>query len=132
MKKIIFCVSLLITTFISGRAQTNFNSNTSSVVGTWKGTSICQVKNSSCHDEIAVYHISKGKADNIFNIQGSRIANGAEVDMGTLVFRFDPKTNQLISNNYGTWVFNVKDKAMAGTLTQQGTLFRVIKLVKQE
>lgn len=27
--------------------------------GVWNGTSLCQVKNSPCHDEIVVYHISK-------------------------------------------------------------------------
>ena len=132
MKKILFFISFSIFVVIAATAQTNLTFKASSIVGKWQGTSICQLKNSSCHDEIAVYHFTKAKGDNIFNVQGSKVVNGIEEDMGTLVFRFDAKTNQLISNNYGNWVFNVKDKTMDGTLTEHGRLFRVIKLTKQE
>ena len=52
------------------------------IAGTWKGTSICQVKQSACHDENVVYHISK-KSANVYTIQASKIVNGAEDDMGT-------------------------------------------------
>jgi len=30
-----------------------------SIEGVWKGTSLCQIKDSPCHDETVVYHISK-------------------------------------------------------------------------
>ena len=50
--------------------------------GTWKGTSLCQQKQSACHDENVVYHISK-KAANIYTMQASKIVNGAKQNMGT-------------------------------------------------
>jgi hypothetical protein len=41
------------------------------IEGILKGTSICQVKQSTCHDENVVYYISK-KAANLYTIQASK------------------------------------------------------------
>jgi hypothetical protein len=133
MKRIFFCVSFSIIVFNSGKAQANLTSKDSSVIGIWKGTSICQVKNSPCHDEIVIYHISKGEGIDTFNIRASKIVNGIEEDMGILPCKFERKRNQLISTaNKGTWTFNVKDKSIDGTLILQGEVFRIIKLMKQD
>ena len=110
----------------SGKAQAN-------LVGTWKGTSICQVKNSPCHDEIVVYHISKGEGVDSFTVRADKIVNGVEEDMGILHCKFESKTKQLTSNSYrSNWVFTLKDKTIDGTLYVQGTLYRIIKVTKQD
>ena len=36
------------------------------IEGAWRGSSICQVKNSPCHDEQVVFHISKDGAKKYF------------------------------------------------------------------
>ncbi len=126
MKTILFCISFLVIVFNSAKAQTN-------LIGIWKGTSICQVKNSPCHDEIVVYHISKGEGIDSFNIQANKIVNGVEEDMGILQCKLERKRNQLISTSYKSlWTFNLKGKSMDGTLMVQGALYRIIKLSKQE
>ena len=102
----------------------------STLIGVWKGTSICQIKNSPCHDENVVYHISKGHGIDTFKIVATKIVNGKEEEMGTLGFKFNKKTNQLISTDYGLWTFNLKGNKLEGTLIVRGDLYRIIKVSK--
>ncbi|MER3465134.1 MAG: hypothetical protein C4329_12700 [Chitinophagaceae bacterium] len=60
------------------------NVDVQNIVGIWKGTSICQVKSSPCHDEVVVYHIKASGKPNEFSMQMNKIVNGAEEDMATL------------------------------------------------
>ncbi len=108
------------------QAQTSPVNIDTLLVGTWKGTSICQVKNSSCHDETVVYHISKKIGTDTFYINGNKIVNGAEQEMGILHFVYNQKTNQLTSAEHGTWVFNIQGATLEGTLVVQGNLYRKI------
>ena len=110
---------------------------TDKIEGIWKGTSLCQVKPSACHDEDVVYHISK-KSANLYTIQASKIVNGAEEDMGTFdpvvydetkqTLRFTMKDQQGRSN---VWLFKLDGMQMHGTLTiNENTLFRKVELKK--
>ena len=102
------------------------------MIGVWNGTSICQEKNSPCHDEIVVHRISKTQRPDTFNISASKIVNGKEVEMGTIPFRLEKTTNQLTStSSNGSWTFTLKGKDLDGTLTFNGALYRIIKLSKQ-
>jgi hypothetical protein len=105
------------------------------IAGTWKGTSICQVKDSPCHDEIAVYHATKIAGQKSYKFQMNKMVNGKEEEMGPLVFSYDDTSKTLTAVNEagngakGFWKFVVKDKTMHGTLTINGnTLYRVIDL----
>ena len=103
----------------------------STLIGVWKGISICQIKNSPCHDENVVYHISKVRGIDTFKIVATKIVNGKEEEMGTLDFKFNKKTNQLISTDYGLWTLNLKGNKLDGTLIVRGDLYRIIKVSKQ-
>jgi len=103
----------------------------STLIGVWKGISICQIKNSPCHDENVVYHISKVRGIDTFKIVATKIVNGKEEEMGTLGFKFNKKTNQLISTDYGLWTLNLKGNKLDGTLIVRGDLYRIIKVSKQ-
>jgi len=107
------------------------------IEGRWKGTSLCQVKASACHDEDVVYHISK-KSANLYIMQASKIVNGSEEDMGTFVsvvydetkqtLRFIMKDKQERSN---VWLFRIEGMQIHGTLTiNENTLFRIVELKK--
>ena len=100
------------------------------LTGTWRGTSICQVKNSPCHDETVVYHISKNKAVDTFYVNASKIVNGVEEEMGILPFIYNEKKNQFFSTAYGIWTFNVEGTKLEGTLFVRGELYRKISLSK--
>jgi hypothetical protein len=100
------------------------------LAGTWKGNSICQAKNSPCHDETVVYHISKKQGLDSFSVNASKIVNGAEDEMGILPFFYNEKTKQFISEAYGTWTFSLEGNKLEGTLYVRGELYRKIKLYK--
>ena len=112
-------------------AQKNVVQIDTLLLGAWQGTSICQVKNSPCHDEVVVYHISKGNGVDSFIIQANKIVNGVEEDMGTLHFSYDTKTNDLVSNEYGTWTFTISGRKMSGVLIVKNEKYRVINLEKK-
>lgn len=100
------------------------------LTGTWKGISLCQLKNSPCHDETVVYHISKQSGNDTFYIRANKIVNGREEDMGILPFLFNEKNNRLESTAYGIWSFLLKNNELEGTLFVKGNLYRKIKLAK--
>jgi hypothetical protein len=110
--------------------------NDSLLVGTWKGNSICQVKPSPCHDEINVYHITKGEKPNIFHVVGNKIVNGQEENMADNDFVFNPADNTLFfhSGEYKFSIkFTVKGDSMEGALVKDdNTLYRIIKLKKEQ
>jgi len=101
------------------------------LMGTWRGTSVCQLKNSPCHDENVVYHISKKSGVDTFYVNASKIVNGVEEGMGILPFLYNEKKNQFISTAYGIWTFNIEGTRLEGTLFVRGDLYRKIMLIKQ-
>jgi len=123
---VIFCLATEHT-----KAQTGTVKIDTFLIGTWNGTSLCQVKNSPCHDETVVYHISKNKGADTFYINASKIVNGVEQEMGILPFVYNKKTNQLTSTANGIWTFNIEGVKLEGTLLVRGDLFRKIKVYKQ-
>ena len=130
-KPTIYSVLFLILVVSSARAQnTSLDSN---IIGIWKGTSLCQIKNSPCHDEIVVYYISKVQGIDSFNISANKIVDGKEEEMGILGCKLDRKNNRLLSTSHNSlWTFNFKDKNLDGTLFYNEKLYRIIKLQKQQ
>lgn len=104
------------------------------LLGTWTGESICQVKSSPCHDEKAIYRISKAKDAGKVTIDLGKIVNGEAETMGVLDFSYDPKTHTLLCEfPRGVWKFVVTGNKMEGTLTTtDGVLYRRISLKKNE
>ena len=125
--KIVLAVALLVAFGKISTAQ--------SLAGVWKGTSLCQVKNSPCHDEIVVYHISQDSSSNSYQVNACKIIDGKEHSMGILSFSFDPQKNILVSIDSirnSSWEFKISGKEMHGTLISKGNLFRIIDLKKEE
>jgi len=123
----IFCLAI-----DTGRAQSGLTKVDSLLIGTWKGLSLCQLKNSPCHDETVVYYISKTVGTDSFYIRANKIVNGVEEEMGILPFVYDKKKNQLISTAYkGIWTLNLEGDKLEGTLVVRGDLYRKIKVNKQ-
>jgi len=132
IKRTCFCIVVFCLATHNGKAQTRLSKTDTLLIGTWKGTSICQVKNSPCHDEVVVYHISKNKSLDTFYINASKIVNGIEVEMGIVPCAYSKETNQLVSYaSKGIWAFNIEGTKLEGTLVFHGDLYRTIKVVKQ-
>ena len=127
-----FALSAILQHFAGYAQQTTSDK----IEGIWKGTSLCQVKPSACHDENVVYHISK-KSANVYTIQANKIVNGAEVDMGTFDSVVYDETKQTLTftmkdrqGRSNVWLFKLDGMQMHGTLTQENTLFRIVELKK--
>ena len=102
--------------------------------GVWKGTSLCQVKNSPCHDEIVVYHISKNSSGKSYEMNANKIVNGKEEEMGALSFTYDDKQKVFVcvdSVHNAKWEFKITGNTMKGTLLYKGDLFRVVDVKKE-
>ena len=119
---------IIIVSFLIGHSAAAQN-----IEGIWKGSSLCQIKNSPCHDENVVYHITKN-GDNSYQIVANKIIDGKEDYMGTIIFTFDPKERVLSSIDSARevkWEFKVAVNQMHGTLISKGKLFRIIDLKKE-
>ena len=107
------------------------------IAGTWKGTSLCQVKDSPCHDEIAVYHAVKLPGGKTYNFQMNKMVNGKEEEMGMLSFAYDDAEKTLTATSpgkvKGRWKFKVNGNRIHGTLTiGDSTLYRIIEIQKAD
>jgi hypothetical protein len=130
MKAILLFVFFVAASFhLNAQAKQNSIDN---FIGKWKGTSICQVKNSPCHDEIVVYYITKGKTTDSYQIDGYKIVNGVEEEMGIIPFVYDKTTNEISSTAYNSnWNFKLVKGKMEGTLMHKGQLYRIINVTKE-
>jgi len=102
--------------------------------GIWKGTSLCQIKNSPCHDEVVVYHISKDSNGRSYEVIANKIIDGKEDYMGTIPFTYDSKQKVFVSVDSvrnARWEFKITGSAMKGTLMYKGDLFRIIDVKKE-
>ena len=102
--------------------------------GIWKGTSICQIKNSPCHDESVVYHISKDSPGKSYDMIANKIVDGKEVYMGTISFTYDNQQKVFVSVDSARkarWEFRITGNAMKGTLMYKGDLYRVVDVKKE-
>jgi len=97
------------------------------VLGTWKGESLCTVKPSACHDEVVLYEIkpSSENKDHLV-LRGDKIVKGKRQMMGDLDCTYADSTGTLTCPiSTGVWSFQVKGDTMLGTLKHtDGTLFR--------
>ena len=132
-----FLASLLLITAGSCSSQTTKTNTEDSITGAWKGTSLCQQKNSPCHDENVVYYINKGKVAGLYILRANKIVNGAEEDMGILDFVYNKSTQTLTcemtgQKRPGVWKFVIKDNHISGTLViENNVLYRKIEVDKQ-
>ena len=123
-------IILLLFILIAGKITT-----AQTLEGTWKGTSLCQIKNSSCHDEIVVYHISKDSSGKSYQVVANKIVNGKEEYMGTLPFIYDDQQKKFVSVDSVRnvrWEFKLTGNEMKGTLTYKGDLYRIIDIKKEK
>ena len=124
---------VIIISVIGCNSHASFNDTL--IAGIWKGTSICQKKNSPCHDENVVFHLIKGDKPGIYQCAANKIVNGAEEEMGVLDFTYDATSNTLThvdKERDSIWKFNLKNNTMEGTLYSRGELYRIVKLTREK
>ena len=103
------------------------------ITGNWFGTSICQQKNTACHDEIVIYHIIKTNTPEIYQVAADKIVNADTLNMGTLNFKYDKVNRTFIcESRNGVFKFTITGNKMEGALmSTDNILFRKISLKKR-
>ncbi|MGE5750155.1 MAG: hypothetical protein ACM31F_09360 [Gemmatimonas sp.] len=101
-------------------------------VGVWRGTSVCLVRPSACHDEIVVYRIARTKAEDSLTVDARKIVRGEEQDMGVLTCRFTSPNGPLTcAMPQGTWQFRMRNDSLVGELRlPDKTKFRDVRTVR--
>ena len=121
-------LSLFILLFVKTATAQSFE-------GVWKGTALCQIKNSPCKDEIVVYRIKKNSSGTGYEMNAYKIVNGKEDYMGPLPFTYEDKQKVFVSIDSARndrWVFKVTGNTMKGTLHSNGDLYRIIDVKKED
>jgi hypothetical protein len=104
------------------------------LIGDWRGDSICVVRESACHDEDSLYHITQvpEKAGR-FSLKADKIVGGKPVTMGTSECSYDAKEHILECTipTGSSLRFTVGGNTLRGTMTlADKTLWRKITLKK--
>ena len=96
------------------------------VIGTWKGESVCTVRESPCHDEVVVYDVTEAQGK--LQWKAYKIVEGKEEWMGTLQCDHQAANQVAVcSIPRGQWEFHADGDSMTGTLKlTDGTLFRKV------
>ena len=90
---------------------------TQNPLGVWRGTSLCRVHPSPCHDENVVYRITRVNASDTLSLDGRRIANGQEVEMGVLTCLSGASGAQITCTMpNGVWRFTIRGDSLVGEL----------------
>jgi hypothetical protein len=90
---------------------------TANPVGVWRGTSLCRVRPSPCKDEIVVYRITRVNASDSLSLDGRRIVNGQEEEMGVLGCRSAASGAQITCTMpNGVWRFTIRGDSLVGEL----------------
>jgi hypothetical protein len=108
-------------------------SDDSGVLGDWRGESICVVRESACHDEDSLYHVTRQpEKPGWVSMKLDKIVNGKPVTMGTMECSYGA-ANQSLTCEFprGVMRFTISGNKMEGTMTlSDGTLWRKLSLKK--
>jgi hypothetical protein len=132
---VIFCAAVLNIIVADGDARNTQQaaSDDSSVLGDWRGESICVLRESACHDEDSLYHVTKlAEKPEWVSMKLDKIVNGKPVTMGTMGCSYGPAKQSLTCEfPRGVMRFTISGNRMEGTMTlPDGTLWRKLNLKK--
>lgn len=97
-------------------------------VGTWRGRSTCHVRPSTCRDEVVVYRITRTAGSDSLSLDGRKVVDGDEVEMGVLACSYDAAHGQLTCPiPIGVWRFTMRGDRLDGELRRtDGTMLRTV------
>lgn len=118
--------------FVNAARLPTVSSDAGRLAGVWKGTSVCQIKDSPCHDEVSVYYVTEDPEHEIFHIKMNKVVNGAEQRMGTIDCKARAEIGSLDCrpNDFTMWTWQLDQDVLNGTLQYRGHLYRKIRLTR--
>jgi hypothetical protein len=103
-----------------------------SPLGTWRGTSLCTVRPSSCNDERVVYRVTPLASHDSVSVDARKIVNGQEEPMGALRCGLDMTRRQLTcAMPNGVWRLEARGDSLVGDLRlPNDTKFRDVRATR--
>lgn len=100
--------------------------------GVWRGTSVCLVRPSPCHDEIVVYRITGARGSDSVSFDARKIVKGKEEEMGILMCRVTEMGAEIrCTIPSGIWRFTVRGDSLVGDLRlHDNTKFRDVRTAR--
>jgi len=108
---------------------------TSGLVGTWRGDSVCPTEASACHNERVMYYVKDvPNSPNLVSIQADKIVEGKPITMGTGEWQYDRVRSTLEwPMPKQVWLLKITGSRMEGTLKlTDGTVLRNMTLKKDQ
>jgi len=101
-------------------------------VGVWRGSSLCLMRPSPCHDEIVVYRITRVNASDKLSVDARKIVKGHEEEMGVLGCRLASSGARFTCTMpNGVWRFMIRGDSLVGELRlPDKTKYRDIKTAR--
>jgi hypothetical protein len=100
-------------------------------VGVWRGTSACRVRPSPCKDESVIYRITRVNASDSLSMDGRRIVNGQEEEMGVLECLAASAVQFTCTMPNGVWRFTIRGDSLTGELRlPDNTKFRDVSAAR--
>ena len=117
---------------LPGSAFSQTPAPTANPLGIWRGTSLCQVHPSPCHDEIVVYRITSIKPPDSVSIDARKVVNGQEEEMGVIACRFTPASAALTcALKNSVWRFVIRGDSLVGDLMHpENTKYRDVRTAR--
>jgi len=102
------------------------------ILGVWRGSSLCQFKDSPCHDETVVYYVTAGAAAGKFQVRANKIVGGEEQAMGTIDCTSGPETGSYTcrTDESTVWTWKLQKDVLSGELQLRGQLYRKIRVTR--
>jgi len=140
MQKPEIAVSILLSVGITamlispaGAIASQASAENPSIVGDWRGDSTCVIRESACHDEDSLYHVTNlQEKPGWFSMKLDKIVSGKPVTMGTVDCSYDAAKHSLTCEfPKGVMRFIITGGNMVGTMSlPDGTLWRKLNLKK--
>jgi len=129
------CVGLASVLALGAKAQAPTHADAASTLGTWRGTSLCLVRPSSCNDEVVVYRITRLNAKDSVAIDARKIVRGQEEEMGVLECGVasggSADASLTCAMRNGVWRFTVRRDSLVGELRlPDSTKFRDVRTAR--
>jgi hypothetical protein len=124
--------SVAVACVIGGSALAQGSASAANPVGVWRGTSLCLVHPSACHDELVVYRITRVNASDSLAVDARKLVNGQEDEMGVLGCRVLASSSAVICRIHnGTWRFMIRGDSLVGELRlPDSTKFRDVRTAR--
>ena len=125
-------VALVAVGVFARRGAAQATAGAANPVGVWRGTSLCLVRPSPCHDEVVVYRITRLNGTDSLSMDARKIVNAREEEMGVLACRLAALGAAFTCTMpNGVWRFTVRHDSLVGELRlPDSTKFRDVRAAR--